>query len=183
VSIPRRAASFLTGLGLGFAFTLLLAAALPLAICDRSFSVRSGSMTPTIETGDVVVTEPISPLEARVGQIVTFRDPEGGERLYSHRVQSIAPDGDQVHFVTRGDANTSTEHWSVPRDGSIGRVVYRIPHLGFAIAWLSTPPARLALVVLPALALCWMALSRIWRTPGSDPVPGGGKRESDDGPA
>jgi signal peptidase len=169
VTATRRAASFLVALALGFVFTLLLAAALPLALGDRSFTVRSGSMTPAIETGDVVVAEPIAPLEARVGQIVTFRDPEGGSRLYSHRVQSIVPDGDQVRFVTRGDANTSTEHWSVPRAGSIGRVVYRIPHLGFAIAWLSTPPARLALVVLPALALCWMALARIWGSSGGDP--------------
>jgi signal peptidase I len=157
------ATSFLTWIALGFTFTLLLAAALPLAIGDRSFSVRSGSMTPTIETGDVVVAEQISPLSARVGQIVTFRDPEGGDRLYSHRVQSIEAVGDQVRFVTRGDANTAVERWSVPVDGTIGRIVYRIPHLGFAVAWLATPPGRLALVALPALMLCWMALSRIWR--------------------
>lgn len=176
--VSRAAVPFLASLGLGFAFTLLFAAALPLAIGDRSFTVRSGSMTPTIETGDVVVTEPISPLAARVGQIVAFRDPEGGDRLYSHRVQSIKRDRDQVHFVTRGDANTSTEHWSVPRDGTIGRVVYRIPHLGFAIAWLSTPPARLALVTIPALLLCWAALWRIWRPsergPGPEQEPGDG---------
>lgn len=168
MSLPRRAVCFLTWLCLGFAFALLLAAALPLAAGDRSFSVRSGSMTPTIETGDVVVTEPVAPLSLRIGDIVTFKDPEGSGRLYSHRVQSIARDGGEVRFVTRGDANTSTERWSVPSDGTVGRVVYRVPKLGYAIAWLGTPPARLALVVLPALLLGWMAMRRIW---GSRPEP------------
>jgi signal peptidase len=166
----RRTGSFLTWLCLGFAFTLLLAAALPLAVGDRSFSVRSGSMTPTIETGDVVVTEPIAPLDVAVGDIVTFSDPEGTGRLYSHRVQSIFPVHGEVRFVTRGDANTSTEHWAVPLDGQVGRVAYRVPKLGFAVAWLSTPPARLALVVLPALMLGWMLMKRIWR-PGPELEP------------
>jgi len=91
---------FCVWLFLGVLFTALLASVGPLAIGDRSFTMRSGSMTPTLETGDVVVTEPIAPLAARVGQIVTFRDPEGSGKLFSHRVQSIRPAGDVVHFVT-----------------------------------------------------------------------------------
>ena len=113
--------------------------AAPLAIGDHSFTLRSGSMTPALETGDVVVTEPVAPLAARVGQIVTFRDPEGSGKLFSHRVQSIRPDGEVVHFVTRGDANTSTERWSVPAGGTIGRVVYRVPKIGYALVWTATP--------------------------------------------
>lgn len=157
--------SFLLWLCLGFAFTLLLAAALPLAVGDRSLTVLSGSMAPTIDTGDVVVTEPLTPAAVEIGDIVTFRDPEGTEKLYSHRVQSVDPAGGEVRFVTRGDANTSVERWQVPADGTVGRVVYRVPKLGFAVAWIGTPMARGALMVLPALALCWLLLARIWRRP------------------
>ena len=148
---------------LGLLFGTLLAAAAPLAVGDRSFTVLSGSMSPAIETGDVVVTEPLSPLSARVGDIVTFQDPEGGGKLISHRVQSVKAAGDSVAFVTRGDANTSTEHWNVAADGQIGRVVYRLPKLGYALAWAGSGPARIALVAIPALLLCGMALARIWR--------------------
>lgn len=164
----RHGGVFLLWLALGFVFTLLLAAALPLAIGDRSFTVRSGSMSPAIDTGDVIVTEPVSPTEVEVGDIVTFRDPEGTDKLYSHRVQSIATEGAEVSFVTRGDANTSIEHWRVPVDGSIGRVVYRVPKLGFAVRWIATPAARQGLIALLAGALCWLALARIWRR---DPDP------------
>lgn len=155
---------------LGLLFGTLFAAAAPLAVGDRSFTVLSGSMAPAIETGDVVVTEPISPLEARVGDIVTFQDPEGGDKLISHRVQSVGAAGAVARFVTRGDANTSTERWNVAADGQIGKVVYRLPKVGYALAWAGSPPARIALVAIPALLLCAMALARIWRPSGEPGV-------------
>ncbi len=162
---PRRAGIFALWLCLGALFATLLAATLPLALGDRSFTMRSGSMTPSIETGDVVVTEPIPPLGARVGDVVTFVDPEGSGKLFSHRVQSIRPTGEVVHFVTRGDANTAVERWSVPADGSVGRVLYTVPKVGYALVWTGTPAGRIALIAIPALLLCWTGLAWIWRRP------------------
>ncbi len=170
----RRLWLFVLWLCLGLIFGSLLAAAAPLAIGDRSFTVRSGSMTPAIETGDVLVTEPISPATAKVGDIVTFRDPEGSGKLFSHRVQSIRPGGEDVNFVTRGDANTATERWNVPADGSVGKVVYRIPKIGYALVWTGTIPARIALIAIPAVLLCCTGLARIWRTE-PDPEVGTGE--------
>jgi signal peptidase len=157
-------------IGLGLLFGTLLAAVAPQIGGYRSFTVRSGSMTPAIETGDVVVTKSISPLAARVGDVVTFVDPEGTGKLFSHRVQSVRAVGGEVAFVTRGDANTSTEHWRVPASGSIGRVAYRIPKIGYALSWVDSGPARLALIAIPALLLLWAALVRIWR-PAPKPRP------------
>lgn len=163
MSAARRLRTLVLWIGLGLLAGTLLAAVAPQLAGYHSFTVRSGSMTPAIETGDVVVTRPISPLSARVGDIVTFVDPEGTGKLFSHRVQSVRAAGENVAFVTRGDANTSTEHWRVPADGSIGKVVYRIPKVGYALAWIDTPAARLALIAIPALLLLWAALLRIWR--------------------
>ena len=70
----------------------------------------------------------------------------------AHRVQSVRAVGSDVAFVTRGDANTSTEHWRVPAGGSIGKVVYRIPKVGYALSYIDSGPARLALVVLACRA-------------------------------
>ncbi|HWC49613.1 MAG TPA: signal peptidase I [Solirubrobacterales bacterium] len=159
----RRLRMLVLWIGLGMLFGTLFAAVAPQLLGFRSFTVRSGSMTPAIETGDVVVTQPISPLSARVGDVVTFVDPEGTGKLFSHRVQSVRAVGDEVAFVTRGDANTSTEHWRVPANGNIGRVAYRIPKIGYALSWIDSGPARLALIAIPALLLLWAALVRIWR--------------------
>lgn len=171
MSAPRTN-SFARCLGLGALWALgglilclLLAGAAPLALGDHSYVVRSGSMTPTIETGDVVVAQPIDPLSARVGQIVTFKDPDGSGRLLSHRVRAVHRNGTDVSFVTQGDANTGEEKWNVPVDGQIGRVLYRIPKIGYALVWTQVPGGRIGLIVIPALLLVVFALSRIWRTP------------------
>src|SRR4051794_25137690 len=111
-------------------FGTLAAAVAPQLAGYRSFTVRSGSMTPAIETGDVAVTKPISPLTPRAGDTVSFVDPEGTGRLSSHGVQSVGAGGSEVAFVTRGDANPSTERGRVPAGGSIGEVVFRIPKVG-----------------------------------------------------
>lgn len=158
-----RLRAFLTWAVAGFVLAVLLAAALPQALGNTSMVVRSGSMTPAIRTGDIVVVRPIAPTEAAIGDIVTFKDPAGSDRLLVHRVRAISRVGDDVEVITRGDANTTQERWKVPADGTIGTVVYRVPALGFAVAWIGSPAGRVGLVILPALLLAAMFLIGIWR--------------------
>jgi signal peptidase len=125
--------------------------------------VRSGIMTPAIMTGDVVLVRPFSPTDAQVGDIVAFKDPDGSGRLLVHRVRAVSRHGGQISVTTQGDANTTREHWRVTANGSIGTVAYRVPHIGFAASWNSSPPGRIALIVVPAILLAASALARIWR--------------------
>jgi signal peptidase len=141
---------------------MLLAAVAPFAVGLKPYTVRSGSMEPTINTGDIVVTSTIQPAEARIGDIVTFKDPEGSDDLITHRVRAVRREGDRLDFITRGDANNNVERWSVPADGSIGTVIYRVPKLGYALASTGSGPGRIALIAIPALLLCGLGLIRIW---------------------
>lgn len=146
----------------GFCFALLLAAVAPMAVGLHAYTVRSGSMTPSIRTGDIVVTRPISPADAHVGDIVTFKDPSGSGKLITHRARAISPHGKVVRFVTRGDANNSFERWSVPADGRIGRVVYRVPAVGYPLTWIGSGLGRIGLIVIPAIVLLVLGMLRIW---------------------
>ena len=147
----------------GFCFALLIAAVAPMALGLHTYTVQSGSMTPAIRTGDIVVSEPISPTDAQVGDIVTFKDPDGSGRLITHRARAISrgPDG-RIDFVTRGDANNAFERWSVPAGGEIGRIVYRIPAIGYPLTWIGSGLGRIGLIVIPALILLALGLIRIW---------------------
>lgn len=147
---------------IGFALGALLAAAAPLASGARSYIVRSGSMTPAVRTGDIVVAQPIAPLRAHVGDIVTFRDPNGSGRLISHRVRAVHRSGGRVAFVTQGDANSAQERWTVPMSGRIGQVRFRIPKVGYALFWTATPVGRIGLTSVPAGLLGCFLLLRIW---------------------
>lgn len=151
------------------ALTLLIAGAVILLSVGvgallgfRALVVRSGSMAPAIQSGDVVVTRLVRPSAVEPGDVVTFRDPSRQGDLVTHRVVQIRLQGDLLSFVTRGDANTGEERWSIARDGTIGAAAFRVPGAGHVLAWLRMPAIRTALLVVSALALAALALRRIW---------------------
>ena len=163
-AVARRAGAFLAWTVAGLAGGIALAMLIPLAFNGRPLTVMSGSMEPTIRTGDVVVAREIAPLDARRGDVVTFRDPERGGLLVTHRVRSISREGDKVTFVTKGDANNSSERWRVGTDEKISRTMYRIPALGRVLAFSHTRYGILVLVLLPLLALGALEIASIWRS-------------------
>lgn len=150
------------GLLLGAIVLVALALVGPFAIGARPYTVMSGSMEPAIDTGDAVVVKRIEPAQARLGDVVTFPDPNGDARLLTHRVRGIQR-GAVVRFVTKGDANTEVERWKVAADATIGRVLYRVPRAGSAAHLARSPAGRVGLVGIPAVLLGLWLLVRIWR--------------------
>jgi signal peptidase I len=147
---------------IAFCTTVLAVVALPGTIGWHSFTVMSGSMEPSIHTGDVVIDQKIRPPDARPGDVVTFSDPANPHRLITHRVRSLRVHGSVAQVVTKGDANNTTEHWTVPARGTIGRVELRVPHLGYPLVYAHSRPGLIALVAVPALLLCMLELRSIW---------------------
>jgi signal peptidase len=159
----RAARTFVLSAALTFVVVLFAAGALPMALGYHSYVMLTGSMRPVINPGDVEVVQTISPLRAKIGEIVAFRDPLRQDALVSHRIRAIGRVGNRVDVITQGDANTGREHWSIPVDGTVGRVVYRIPKLGYVVQWLGTPAGRAGSLIFPALLLMASLLRRLWR--------------------
>lgn len=173
-SIPRQ---LLNGVGWAIAAAgVLLAAALalPLAFGAQPHTVLTGSMEPSIAAGDVVVNERIAPGEAKVGDVVTFRDPEDQGRLITHRVRSVRRQGQHVWVVTQGDANNTTERFRIAADGELGRVAYVVPWVGHAAVLARTPLGLSLFLLVPLLLLAVEELVRIWRPRGGAGHGGGG---------
>jgi signal peptidase len=131
----------------------------------RPFVIRSGSMAPAIDTGDVIVTRPVHPAQVGPGDVVTFRDPSRSEALVTHRVVEVSPEGDRYTFVTKGDANTGTEQWSVAAQGTVGARALVVPKAGYLVTKLAEPGFRIALLAAAALLGAFEALRRIWARP------------------
>jgi signal peptidase len=161
-TILRSAAGATVWAAGGFAATLLLAltALAPLGI--HSYVVRSNSMRPAIETGDIVIDRTIHPTAARIGDTITFRDPHQPDRTITHRVRTIRRHGNTISFTTMGIANNTTQQWSVPANGRIGRVTWRVPKLGWLLAPVRTTAGLILMVVVPTLGLALLALRNIW---------------------
>jgi signal peptidase len=165
----RAVAVLVVWLVAGCALGLALTTGGPVLVGMRSFAVLSGSMEPVLSTGDIVVEKPVRATDVRVGDVVTYNDPDERGRRITHRVRSVHLSGSHARFVTKGDANDSVERWQMDSGGTVGRVVYRVPLVGYGIARLNGPAAKLVLVIVPALVLALLELIRIWRPPGREP--------------
>jgi signal peptidase len=168
VRVARVAGRAVLWAAIGAVAVLIGALAVPLAFGARPLSVLSGSMEPAIHTGDVVVSRPIPPLAARVGDVVTFHDPQDPDRLITHRVRRIHTRGPRVEFVTKGDANNAVERWSVARNGHIGRALYRLPKLGYGLVLAHSRTGLLLAVGVPLLLLAVLEVASIWMGEGKE---------------
>jgi signal peptidase I len=153
-----------------FAAVIALAVIAPALFKFSSLAVLSGSMTPTLRVGDVVVEQRISPLQARLGDVVTFRAPDDPAKLYTHRIVGMDASDELIHFVTQGDANSGVERWSIAATGTLGRVVYRVPLVGYVTNRAGSRDGRLLLIVVPVLLLAGFELKRIWRKDDEEPA-------------
>lgn len=89
--------------------------------------VYSGSMSPTIKAGDVILISP-PPLLPAPGSIVTLLV---NDNLVTHRVIGLRPDG---KFITKGDANIAPDEWGSARVSLVGVYRARVPYLGYVLA-------------------------------------------------
>jgi len=117
--------------------------------------VLSGSMSPTIKTGDLIFEDQLTALQAqhlRVGQIVTFADPPGSQTTVTHRIVEVLHRGGRVFYVTKGDANPSRDTPPRPASAAIGRYVGKLPRGGYFLTNLHRP---IVLALLLAAPLLW----------------------------
>jgi signal peptidase I len=128
----------------------------------KALIVRSGSMEPAIRTGDLVVTKTVHPTEVNEGDVITFSDPTRSGVLVTHRAQTIAEQGGRLAFVTKGDSNGGVEEWSIDKNGTVGRLMFTFPKVGYAVSWAAEPGARFGLLVAGGLLLTYSALRKIW---------------------
>jgi signal peptidase len=135
---------------------------------------RSDSMAPYLHAGDLLAVQRVSPRSVHIGDVVTFKEPSRPGILLTHRVTSKSKTAFGYQFVTKGDANTGTEQWTVKTEGTIGRLVVRIPKAGRVVSYLGKPKVRFVCLTLASLLLAADVLRRIWG--GAGPKPEGGRR-------
>ncbi len=123
---------------------------------------RSDSMSPALHAGDLLITRRMPAADAKRGHVVTFRDEALGGRSVTHRVVRVVRQGDRLAFTTRGDANRSSEDWTIPAKADLSRVVGRAPLIGSAALWAMSPLVRFLLAGLGCALLSLTALRQIW---------------------
>jgi signal peptidase len=121
-------------------------------------SMISGSMTGTINTGDLFVDDQLTAAQAQdlhAGQVITFREQPGSTTLITHRIVAVRTIGGAVNYITKGDANNAADATPRPASDVVGLFSFAIPRGGYVLAALRQPKViglLLASVVLFFLA-------------------------------
>ncbi len=124
--------------GIGLVLWLVVPA---LLLGWQPIMITSGSMSPAIEPGDVILIQQGIPPEGEwfvPGTILTFEDRRQiGDgpletRLVTHRVNNIDGDG---NYVTRGDANATVDSRPVTSERVVGAGRLLLPWIGLPVQW------------------------------------------------
>jgi signal peptidase len=105
-------------------------------------SMISGSMTGTINTGDLFVDDQLTATQARQlhpGQVITFREQPGSTTLITHRIVAVETIGGAVNYVTKGDANNAADATPRPASDVVGLYRFSIPRGAYVLAALRQP--------------------------------------------
>ena len=102
----------------------------------HAIAVASGSMTPNILKGDIVVIEKIDGDYSKLkkGQVIAYKY---DNIVIVHRLINIIEEKGTYYFYSKGDANESEDNWVITEDMIIGIVNVKIPYLGLPTVWLN----------------------------------------------
>ncbi|MCL4390477.1 MAG: signal peptidase I [Patescibacteria group bacterium] len=130
----------------------------------RVFSVQSGSMSPAIPTGSVVIVRPET--DYKKGDVVTFkysqdRESKNPKETVTHRIVEVKIIDSKVSYMTEGDANKSADPTPVDKDLVIGKVVLSIPLIGYPVGFARTLPGLILLIIIPATIIIYSELVNV----------------------
>ena len=138
---------------------MLLPATVPRLLGFEVYNVVSGSMTPAIPQGSMVLVRPIEWYSVNPGDVIAF-EREG--TVVAHRV--VAVQQTEGNIITKGDANEQEDFNPVPFEELIGRVERHVPVLGEVETQLSTLQGKLYLLALVVSGLLFRSLAGRIRT-------------------
>ncbi|MDR2379981.1 MAG: signal peptidase I [Bifidobacteriaceae bacterium] len=164
---------FTTVLLIGIVALAGAVAVVPAVTGGKALAVLSGSMEPTLHTGDlIVVTGVKNPLDLKINDIITYLPDAASDQMVTHRIIAKGFEESEVRFTTQGDANDAADP-PVYGKQVRGRLLFRIPWLGHVTTWAAVhaPWAVVALASALILGGLWAAFGPRRRRRDDDQPP------------
>ena len=133
-----------------------------------AYTIVSPSMVPSINVLDVVVTMRVnSPEDLKKGDIVTFNSTDyrySGVRV-THRIYDIEKTSSGEYlFTTKGDNNNTPDSSRISFNEIYGRVLFRIPKIGYIQYYLSSILGWVAIIIVPAVLIIAYDIYKLIKT-------------------
>lgn len=90
-------------------------------------TIGSGSMSPNIDKGDIVIIKKVDASKVEKGDILAYNH---NGKMIVHRVVKIMVVENKFYFITKGDSNNSNDAYIVNEEQVVGITSFRIKYLG-----------------------------------------------------
>ena len=141
-----------------------------------AYVIVSGSMEPLIKIKDAVLIKRVDEEDdVKRGDVVTYRsmDPTYYGILVTHRVVDIKEENDKKIYITKGDHNETVDRSPINFGQITGKVVMRIPKIGYLKYFLVTSYGWILAVVIPSLAVISYDIYKLFKN-----IMNGGKKHA-----
>lgn len=134
----------------------------------NAYVVLTGSMLPEIKVKDVVVTKKTEASELEKGDIITFLSSD--ERFLgltvTHRIIEKIPNPTtgEYTFRTQGDANNVADTALVQDYNILGKVILKVPKIGYLQEFLATQGGWIIVILTPCLLVVSYDIVQIFKT-------------------
>lgn len=123
----------------------------------NAYVVLTGSMLPEIQVYDVVVTKKVDPSSLKVGDVITFASADSRflNTIITHRIIKKEYDTKtkSYSFQTQGDNNNVADSALVPQNNIFGKVILKIPKLGYLQEFLASDGGWIIVILIPCLTV------------------------------
>ena len=120
-----------------------------------AYVIVSGSMEPIIKVHDAVITKRVKVDDVKIGDVVTYRSLEDAYYgiLITHRVVNIEERNGEKVYITKGDHNETIDRSPISFSQIQGKVVMRVPKIGYLKYFLVEYYGWILVVVIPCLGI------------------------------
>ena len=131
-----------------------------------AYVIVSPSMVPTIKINDAIVIRRVDHDDYNVGDIITFSSSDVQYRgvAVTHRIvdKVVEEEGKKSRYTTKGDNNTVVDPAYVKTDDIYGRVLFKIPKIGYIKSFLSKPTNFFLCLLIPVMMFFVYEILRIF---------------------
>ena len=135
-----------------------------------AYIIISPSMVPSINVYDAIVIKREEPENLKVGDVITFlsSDTRYLGLTITHRIVGIekSTTGD-IYFITKGDNNNTEDSSLVKGDDIYGKVILKIPKIGYIQLLLTNAIGWVLIVVIPCLGVVIYDIIKIFKSIGN----------------
>ena len=123
----------------------------------NAYVVLSGSMEPKIKVNDMVITKQVELGTLKKDDVITFASSDS--RFYgvivTHRIRETyyEPVTQKYTFKTKGDNNNADDLALVEGNRILGKVIFKIPLIGYLQTFLATKGGWIIVVLIPCLSV------------------------------